>query len=83
MTTCPSLTDVIAGLPSGLENPPTYYPDGIVNYEEKVTMFCVVDGGTNVTRERQCLYDFASQEYALLGDAIDCPGWRPQAHTLN
>ena len=57
-----------------LRNPPTFSSDTEVSYMDTVTMYCVVDGGQNVTRQRRCLFDVENQVYTLLGDPLDCPG---------
>ena len=78
VASCPSLQDIIDELDQNettrVINPPVFEPAGVTQYGDMVTMECIVNGGNNITRSRRCLFDYAANTYALLGDPVDCPG---------
>ena len=67
---CPPLQ-----LPGSLRNAPVVTPSNTsVEYLEKAFLNCTVPGRGSFSRERQCVFDITVQEYALVGDQLDCGG---------
>ena len=57
---------------NALENPPSFTPPTVVEYGSTLTMTCNVPGEGTFTRTRTCVYDFEKEEYALVGDKLEC-----------
>ena len=55
-----------------VENVPNLSPTTVVEYGGTLTMTCDVPGEDTFTRNRSCVYDFEKEEYALLGDKMEC-----------